>query len=64
MCLVAGDLLHDVEVIDGREEVPKREHRDGLFRRRGCRESQFVNFRTMSAFYQLRESLLGRRWSH
>lgn len=31
MCFVSGNLLHDVQVVDGGEEIPERKDGDRLF---------------------------------
>lgn len=56
MRLIAGDLLHNVKVVDGREEVAEGEDRDGLLwqRRRGI--TKLINFGAWRTVQDTRDS--------
>lgn len=43
--LIACDLLHHVQVVDGGEEIAKGEDRDWLFGGRRCWVAEFVDLR-------------------
>ena len=60
MCFVAGDFLHDVQEIYGREEIPKRKYSDGFFGWRRCGVSQFVHFRSVITLRRVRDGFLCR----
>jgi hypothetical protein len=56
MGFVAGDLLHDVKVVDGREEVAEGEDRDGFLWQRSRGITKLINFRACRTVQDTRDS--------